>query len=462
MMEKYIEPKTPLKRNPIEERYDTYIEYGDQLREHFEDAAILSKLTIKRVVRRRTRISYKENEETYSRTVYLIHQFKRKEEVDVFRSIYGRLFFQVSIYSRKGSRVDALSRKIASSNNVSGPDKFRSIAERLVNNDENEVTKQYGQRVAKIFHDADVIISLDSSISLDNQIKRFGELIFGSNGISPTRVEYGMFLAKAAALRTLDLSHQVGAAIFSKSGEIISLGSNEVPKAGGGTYWEGGDFDDREFRRGIDSNDKRKREIFSEIAKSINPSLSDVEIDKLAKIKEIQDSQLMDALEYGRIVHAEMSAITDAARRGTSTLESTLYCTTFPCHMCAKHIVASGVTEVVFLEPYPKSLAFDLHSDSLDVEGRDRGLYRTYPNVSFTHFFGISPRRYREIFERTSRKNSDGSFRSYINDFPSPFIDIKFPFYVELENYIIETTGTQFANKEFDGHIDSIDDGNTD
>jgi deoxycytidylate deaminase len=52
-------------------------------------------------------------------------------------------------------------------------------------------------------------------------------------------MEYGLFLAKAAALRTLDLSRQVGAAIFSDKGEIIALGANEVPKAGGGTLLAG-------------------------------------------------------------------------------------------------------------------------------------------------------------------------------------------------------------------------------
>jgi hypothetical protein len=46
--------------------------------------------------------------------------------------------------------------------------------------------------------------------------------------------KYGLFLAKAAALRTLDLSRQVGAAIFSNQGEIIALGSNEVPRPEGG------------------------------------------------------------------------------------------------------------------------------------------------------------------------------------------------------------------------------------
>ncbi len=95
-----------------------------------------------------------------------------------------------------------------------------------------------GQRVAKIFHDADFIISVDTERpSVMEQVTRFCNLIFSSNAISPTKMEYGLFLAKAAALRTLDLSRQVGAAIFSDKGEIIALGSNEVPKAGGRTYW---------------------------------------------------------------------------------------------------------------------------------------------------------------------------------------------------------------------------------
>lgn len=56
-------------------------------------------------------------------------------------------------------------------------------------------------------------------------------------------------------------------------------------------------------------------------------------------------------------MHAEMFAITDAARRGLSVRDATLYCTTFPCHMCARHIIASGIRKVVYIEPYPKSMA---------------------------------------------------------------------------------------------------------
>jgi tRNA(Arg) A34 adenosine deaminase TadA len=149
----------------------------------------------------------------------------------------------------------------------------------------------------------------------------------------------------------------------------------------------------------------------------------------------------MDALEYGRVVHAEMGALSDAARIGHSVRNGTLYCTTFPCHMCAKHIVAAGIKTVVFLEPYPKSLATELHSDSILVEGGDRGRYQKFPAVEFEHFYGVSPRRYREIFERFKRKSDDdGKFQKYKDGEPRPIVDIKYPFYADLEAYVTDET----------------------
>jgi tRNA(Arg) A34 adenosine deaminase TadA len=151
----------------------------------------------------------------------------------------------------------------------------------------------------------------------------------------------------------------------------------------------------------------------------------------------------MDALEYGRIVHAEMSAISDATRLGRPIKDGTLYCTTFPCHRCAKHIVASGIMRVFFLEPYPKSLATDLNSDSIEVEGGDRGRYKEFPAVRFDHFYGVSPRRYRELFERSGRKREeDGSFVQYVSGEPAPIMDIKYPFYNRLEEFITRQTMT--------------------
>jgi deoxycytidylate deaminase len=433
VLEQYVKPDLPLDKSGHRERYVTYIAYGNQLRAKFDDE-ILAATTIRRVMARRLR-AQKEGDK-FSRTVFLLHQFKRKEEIDLLRTVYGRLFFQVSVYSRRGARVDYLSRKFASSDHTSGPQKYRHTAEELIQQDENEVGAVHGQRVASIFHDADFIVSLDARDSAQKQVERFCELLFGSNCISPTKIEYGMFMAKAAALRTLYLSRQVGAAIFSKSGEILSLGSNEVPKAGGGTYWCDDDFDDRDYVRKVDSNQVRKREILAELIEVIRPG---ADPDQFLQDKKILDTQFMDALEYGRIVHAEMGALSDAARLGHAVKEGTLFCTTFPCHMCAKHIVASGLASVIFLEPYPKSLASDLHSDSIAVEGGDRGQYQKFPAVNFEHFHGVSPRRYREIFERFKRKNDeDGKLLEYKGGEACPIIDIKYPFYADLEAYVTD------------------------
>ncbi len=122
-----------------------------------------------------------------------------------------------------------------------------------------------------------------------------------------------MFAAKAAALRTLDLSRQVGAAIFSQQGDVIAMGSNEVPSGLGGTYWADGDedIDDRDYRREHDANDRRKSQLLNELLQLASVS----NIQDLLQRAEIKESQFMDALEYGRIIHAEMSAICDAALR---------------------------------------------------------------------------------------------------------------------------------------------------
>ena len=381
-LSKFIVPKTELKESPKTKRYETYIKYGNQLREEAIDNEIMAATAIQSIVEKRLSLE-RHPKKRYQKTAYLVHQFKRPEEIALLRSVYGRIFFQVSIYSRREARVDHLARDFTKDEGKPNHNDFRSIAENFVSTDENQSSESFGQRVGKIFHDADFIINKDvNRPNVVEQIDRIFEIIYGSNKTTPTKMEYGMYLAKSAALRTSDLSRQVGAAIFSESGEVVSLGSNEVPKAGGGTYWEDDLNDDREFRRNSDSNDIRKNELMDEVLNvlGVNPA----DISKKTKEK-LGKTSFMDALEYGRIIHAEMCAITDAARLGRSIKKSSLYSTTFPCHMCAKHIVSSGIDNVVFLEPYPKSLAARFHSDSISIEGSERGEYADFDQVEFIH-----------------------------------------------------------------------------
>ena len=100
----------------------------------------------------------------------------------------------------------------------------------------------------------------------------------------------------------------------------------------------------------------------------------------------------MDITEYGRATHAEMEALLSCARSGVSTRGSTLYSTTFPCHNCAKHIIAAGISRLVYVEPYPKSQAKELFHDSITLESGADG------RVRFEQFVGVGPRRFFDLF----------------------------------------------------------------
>lgn len=40
------------------------------------------------------------------------------------------------------------------------------------------------------------------------------------------------------------------------------------------------------------------------------------------------------------------------------------------------------------------------------------------------------------MFERSKRKNDDGDFLPYKDTDPCPIIDLKYPFYVQLEEFV--------------------------
>ena len=59
-------------------------------------------------------------------------------------------------------------------------------------------------------------------------------------------------------------------------------------------------------------------------------------------------------------VHAEQNAIIQAAKLGVSIDGATLYCTHQPCVICAKMIVNSGITRVVYKHGYPDEFAVQM------------------------------------------------------------------------------------------------------
>ena len=63
-------------------------------------------------------------------------------------------------------------------------------------------------------------------------------------------------------------------------------------------------------------------------------------------------------------VHAEQNAIIQATKLGVSVQGATLYCTHQPCSICAKMIINSGITRVVFDEGYPDKFSIKMFNEA--------------------------------------------------------------------------------------------------
>lgn len=110
-------------------------------------------------------------------------------------------------------------------------------------------------------------------------------------------------IAKQIASWSKDPSRQIGAVIIGDKGQIISQGYNGFP-------------------RGVVDSDERYND---------RPT------------------------KYKFVVHAEANAIYNALHNGSSVMGSTIYVTGLPvCHECAKAVIQSGISKVIFDTPLNK------------------------------------------------------------------------------------------------------------
>jgi dCMP deaminase len=60
------------------------------------------------------------------------------------------------------------------------------------------------------------------------------------------------------------------------------------------------------------------------------------------------------------VVHAEMNCLMKCAKLGKSVQGAILYITHAPCGDCAKHVIASGISEVIYIEDYRSTAGIDI------------------------------------------------------------------------------------------------------
>ncbi len=132
--------------------------------------------------------------------------------------------------------------------------------------------------------------------------------------------EYFMGVAILASQRSKDPSTQVGACIIDGDKRILSTGYNGFPK--------GCSDDEFPWNRDEDAGETK----------------------------------------YQYVVHAELNAILNAS--GKKLAGATLYVGLFPCNECAKAIIQSGITEVVYLsDKYHSTSAMTASRKMLDAAG---------------------------------------------------------------------------------------------
>ena len=150
--------------------------------------------------------------------------------------------------------------------------------------------------------------------------------------------EYFMAVAQLAGMRSKDPSTQVGSCIVSDEHKILSMGYNGLPI--------GCSDDDFPWER--------------------------------------EGRPLMTKYPY--VTHSELNAILNF--RGGSLEGATIYVTLFPCNECAKAIIQSGISEIVYLyDKYadtPETIASKRMLESAGVRTTQLKLQRETITIDFS------------------------------------------------------------------------------
>ena len=145
--------------------------------------------------------------------------------------------------------------------------------------------------------------------------------------------------------------------------------------------------------------------------------------------------KLRGLIEFSRSIHAEMHALLTAGRiAGQDIAGGKLFVTTYPCHSCARHIVAAGINEVYYIEPYRKSLAIKLHGDSISERETETDKVRLLP------FDGVSPARYLDLFKvRPDSRKKDGVMIRVPPKNARPRLEKSMQAFPELEGLVVKS-----------------------
>lgn len=388
------------KTHPFD-RINQLITIGNEMRQEF-GSEILAKLAIKQIIE--TRVTGEDDPSLKdvarpSRVVHIIDSIKNQSELEILKLVYGDLLYTIGVYSPLPVREKNLKSRGLKDAEIST----------LIDRDSGEEIKE-GQTVRQTFPFSDYFLRIENTTSseITRKVTRFLNLVLGVNPLTPTVDEMAMYSAASAAGHSACLSRQVGACVTTKDGKILSTGWNDVPKFGGGLY-VASDVEDTDQRcwnkeDGKCFNDEEKDVLSTKIVDLLTDNKNFPEIDKEKLFGVLRNnSSLKDLIEFSRSIHAEMHAILRALQHGGNAVtDGRIYVTTYPCHSSARHIIAAGIVEVYFIEPYRKSLTIKLHNDAMTEEESELN------KVVLRQYDGVAPSRFMSFFKSTTERKNNG------------------------------------------------------
>lgn len=414
-------------------RIEAQIETGNKLREKY-GPSILADFAVSSIVVDRQKHKEEEGHEVYvpRRICHIIDSIKNQEELDLLRMVYREMLYVVGVFSPLEQREANLKRKGLDSGEVY----------RLIDRDSGEESKT-GQTVRDTFPQSDFFLRTDTGTDsqLSRMVERFLHLILGTKIVTPTSNESAMYAAASAAANSACLSRQVGAAVTCADGIVLGTGWNDVPKKGGGLYISdpsdpNGDRDKRCWNQGGGKcfNDDEKKLFASQLMEALEEIIPESHIEK-ARETITSSQKLKGLIEFSRSIHAEMHALLTAGRvAGQRIAGGKLFVTTYPCHSCARHIVAAGINEVYYIEPYRKSLAIKLHGDSISERETETEKVRLLP------FDGVSPARYLDLFKvRPDSRKQGGVMIKIPPKSARPRLEKSMQAFPELEGLVVKS-----------------------
>jgi deoxycytidylate deaminase len=396
-----VEEGRPIPTAPEDERIDALMDEGDSVCGRARNAAAVALLGVGEIRARRADLNAvsgtagDDPEALQSiaaeRTAWVLDSLKRPAEVFRLRRIYGDHLVLVSLKADTAARRRALVDKVRPSRSTASPQKLEEIVGGLIRRDLDE-SDSNGQNTLKAYPAADLFVDVDGDV--DGQVTRFLDLLFASPSYrEPTACEYGMHLATVSSTRSAELGLKVGATLLLPDMGVVALGTNRHPRPTGSPAYDASAVDIRALL--VDT----LRHMADDLSPYAKSRLADDPETFAAKALAgvLKSSQFSGLTEFQPTVHAEMDALLQAARDGHHLTGATVYVTAYPCHNCAKHLVALGLN-VYYLEPYPKSRAAAMYGDAVQA--------------TFQPFVGVAPRRYQQLFgtdpDAPDRKLPDG------------------------------------------------------